>query len=60
MLVQHWLADAPDEPEGSYQQIACPACAQSHFINTKTGKLLGKRDTGAETEPPDDSVVGDE
>jgi hypothetical protein len=43
MQVQHWLTEAPEETEGSYRQIICPACAQLHFINPRTGKLLGNR-----------------
>jgi hypothetical protein len=43
MHVQHWLEDEPNEPEGVYRQITCPACVQLHFVNPKTGKLLGER-----------------
>jgi hypothetical protein len=40
--VQHWLADAPDDPVDSHKALACPACTRLHFINSSTGKLLGK------------------
>ena len=43
MHVQHWLADEPDAPQHSYRQIACPACARMHFVNSQTGKLLGEK-----------------
>jgi hypothetical protein len=25
----------------NYQSVSCPACARMHFVNVKTGKLLG-------------------
>jgi len=28
----------------NYQSVSCPACGATHFVNVKTGKLLG-RDT---------------
>ena len=35
---------APDTSGQShaYESVACPACAQLHFINKTTGKLLGE------------------
>jgi hypothetical protein len=41
--VQHWLDDVDDPPAGgeSYEAITCPACTRLHFVNRKTGKLLG-------------------
>jgi hypothetical protein len=42
MLVQHWLGDDGDEArEDDYEGVDCSACAQVHFINRKTGKVLG-------------------
>jgi hypothetical protein len=42
--VHHWL-DASDEreppPEDKYDAVSCPACLRLHFVNRKTGKLLG-------------------
>ena len=40
--VHHWL-DADDEkgPPSEDKYDACPACAKLHFVNRKTGKLLG-------------------
>jgi len=42
--VHHWL-DADDEKrplsEDKYDAVSCPACAKLHFVNRKTGKLLG-------------------
>jgi hypothetical protein len=29
-------------PENQYEQITCPACTRLHFLNRKTGKLLGQ------------------
>lgn len=42
MKVQHWLNDE-DAAENEYEGIACHACARTHFINRKTGKLLGQK-----------------
>lgn len=44
MNVQHWLAAAQDEPQGTHRPVACPACTKLHFINSSTGKLLGEAD----------------
>ena len=44
MSVQHWLADAPDEPASTQTTVVCNACTRLHFINSKTGKLLGEAD----------------
>ena len=42
--VQHWLDDDdPTRPGDYYQSIVCPACARLHFVNRKTGRLLGCR-----------------
>jgi hypothetical protein len=44
MNVQHQLDDDPDAPENDYQGISCPACTRLHFINRKTGELLGQEE----------------
>jgi hypothetical protein len=41
MNVQHFLEDDQDVPDNEYEGIACPACTKLHFVNRKTGKLLG-------------------
>jgi len=43
--VQHWFDDEDDPPadDESYEAITCPACTRVHFVNRKTGKLLGGR-----------------
>ncbi|WP_439369635.1 hypothetical protein [Bradyrhizobium sp. DASA03120] len=43
--VQQWLDDDGDDDSlgGRYVSIACPACTRVHFINRKTGKLLGEK-----------------
>jgi hypothetical protein len=41
--VQGWAPD--DEAEGAgdvYEDIACLACGGVHFVNSKTGKLMGE------------------
>ena len=45
--VQHWrpeipLAKAGDETAETYEAVTCPACTKLHFLNRKTGKLLGQ------------------
>lgn len=41
--VQHWLAEevTPETPMCSYETVTCNACARIHFINRRSGKLLG-------------------
>jgi hypothetical protein len=29
-----------------YEAVICPACARLHFLNRKTGRLLGHASTG--------------
>ena len=49
MSVQHWLDDDDLSPPGErYQSIVCPACARLHFINRKTGRVLGQGEEQAE------------
>ena len=45
--VQHWLDD-DDRPGDCYQSIVCQACARLHFVNRKTGRLLGQKEEEAE------------
>ena len=42
MYVQHWLDDDEDALGNRYEPITCPACTRLHFLNRKTGKLLGQ------------------
>jgi hypothetical protein len=42
MNVQHLLEDDQDVPDNEYEGITFPACTKVHFINRKTGKLLGQ------------------
>jgi hypothetical protein len=43
LQVQGWLDDTPDTELGkeSYQGERCPACGKLHFVNAKSGKILG-------------------
>ena len=43
LSVEHWLDDDDDTSQNEFQGIACLACTRLHFINRKTGKLLGER-----------------
>jgi hypothetical protein len=40
--IQSWLDDDEDSPDDKYEPMICPACARLHFLNRKTGKLLGQ------------------
>ena len=40
--VQHWRENDEDISENEYEGITCLACSRLHFINRKTGELLGK------------------
>jgi len=47
--VQHWrpetpVAHASDDAAESYEAVTCPACTKLHFLNRRTGKLLGQDD----------------
>ena len=44
MNVQRWSDEADDVREGEYEGIICPACTRLHFLNRKSGKLLGQDD----------------
>ena len=39
--VQHWLDDDEDVPDSEYEVVKCAACAKLHFVNRRTGDLLG-------------------
>lgn len=44
MKVQTWLADDPESPaQASFELLHCPACSQMHFVNRRTGNLLGEK-----------------
>ena len=45
MKVQHSLDEDEFVSEAEYEVVTCPACARLHFINRKTGKLLGYPDS---------------
>ncbi len=38
--VQHWLEEDENIAGNEYEVVACPACANIHLINRKTGKPL--------------------
>ena len=44
MYVQHWIAEevTGETPHGICDTVICTACARIHFINRRTGKLLGE------------------
>jgi hypothetical protein len=45
MKVQHWVDDDDEAmPDDAYEMIVCKACARLHFINSKSGRLLGQQE----------------
>jgi hypothetical protein len=36
-----WPPHEDEKPGRHYESVTCPSCAQLHFVNRKTGKLLG-------------------
>ena len=42
MNVQHWSDEDDDVREHEYEGIICPAYTRLHFLNRRTGKLLGQ------------------
>ncbi len=44
LKVQHWWDDERDVADDQYEAMTCPACARLHFVNRKTGQLLGDND----------------
>ena len=36
-----WPPHDDEKPGGHYESVTCPSCSQLHFVNRKTGKLLG-------------------
>lgn len=43
MIVQKWIDDDKGcATENDFQGFVCPACSQLHWMNSKTGKLLGE------------------
>jgi hypothetical protein len=42
--VQEWIDDDDGASDNEFQGLTCPACARLHFLNRKTGKLLGEKE----------------
>ena len=43
MNVQHWLDEIePGDPHPIYASVVCKACTRIQFINSATGKPLGR------------------
>jgi 4-hydroxy-3-methylbut-2-en-1-yl diphosphate synthase IspG/GcpE len=40
--VAHEIVDGEDVPDNVFEPVICPACTRLHFLNLKTGKLLGQ------------------
>jgi hypothetical protein len=39
--VQGFIVDEAEEGDEEYRSVTCLACAQMHFVNSKTGRVLG-------------------
>jgi hypothetical protein len=42
--VEGFVADDPTDESEDYRSVTCLACAQMHFVNPNTGKVLGAED----------------
>ena len=42
--VQEWVDDEDGPADNEFQGVICPACTRLHFLNRKTGKLLGEKE----------------
>ena len=42
--VQGWSAEEMPAGDDSYESVTCLACAQLHFVNRRTGRVLGADD----------------
>ncbi|WP_234713413.1 MULTISPECIES: hypothetical protein [Rhodopseudomonas] len=44
MKVQAWLQEDPgSSAQTTFELVHCPACAQMHFVDRRTGSLLGDK-----------------
>jgi hypothetical protein len=50
LRVEHLLDPQPKNDEEIYESILCFACTRLHFINRKTGELLGLSDTQSQAD----------
>ena len=49
LVVEEVPAHCNFEPEdGPYESMYCEVCQQAHFVNIKTGKVLGEDEDGEE------------
>jgi hypothetical protein len=43
LAVQGWVADDPTKrANDNYEAVTCTACKRVHYVNPKTGKVLGE------------------
>jgi hypothetical protein len=38
-----WFAEEITDDENAYEAVACLICTQTHLVDMKTGKVLGRR-----------------
>ena len=44
MKVQAWLKDDSESAaQATFELLHCPACSQMHFVDRRTGHLLGDK-----------------
>jgi hypothetical protein len=39
--VQGFVAEDGDDDADTFHPFSCPACTRTHFVNPKTGKIVG-------------------
>jgi hypothetical protein len=42
--VQEWIDDEDGASDHEFLGLICAACTRLHFVNRKTGKLLGEKE----------------
>ncbi len=42
--VQEWIDDEDGASDNEFLGLICRACTRLHFVNRKTGKLLGEKE----------------
>jgi len=40
--VQGFVADDPADDRNGYEPVQCMACTRTHYVDPKTGKVLGE------------------
>jgi hypothetical protein len=46
MVSEPFIFKCPITDQNEFEGVTCPACTRLHFVNRKTGKLLGANGKG--------------